>query len=139
MSAKVVHHSVLLFVIINWVEKNIRLQLNAIYVAGVESTAVDVLYRLPVDSVEYLKIPQKSGVWLEGWLPLAQSVTEELGTTLVEKASLLEEEEIHKSCVAMVETLTYPKVFTWGCMVSAAKDPSYSAVERNVLDGAVFF
>ena len=82
--------------------------------AGVKNSNVDMLHRSPVGSAEYFEVLQVSGIWIEGWLPLAQSMAKELGPFLVEEASLLEEEVIDKSCAAMVGALACPKVITWG-------------------------
>ena len=62
ISAKAIHGLLLMFVILKLVGTNVRFLLNEIYVAGVKSSADDVLYGLPVDRMEYSKIPQKSGV-----------------------------------------------------------------------------
>ena len=95
-------------------EKDIRLLLNAIYVAGVESSAGDAWYRLPVNGVEYFKIPQKFGVWLKGGLLSTQSVTKEPDLSLMKEARKLEEDIIYKLYTTMVETLAHPEVSTWG-------------------------
>ena len=94
-----------MFVVLNSVEENRRLQLNTIYVAGAENSAVDALYKLPVGRAEHFEVLQMSGVQSKGWLHLAQSMAEELGPSLMEETSLLEKEVIDKPCVAMVGSM----------------------------------
>ena len=47
---------------------------------------------------------QVFGVLSKVWLQLAPSMAEESGSSVVEEASLLEEEVIDKSCATMVVT-----------------------------------
>ena len=60
---------------------------------------------------------------MKDWLPWAQERSEELDTVSVEETSSLEE-EVYNIC---------------GYIASDVKDPSYSAVVRNVVNGVVFF
>ena len=113
----------LLFVILSLMEKNERLQLHKIYVAGAEDPAIDALYKPPLE-----------------WLPMAQSMVEELGLSIVEETRILEEEVMEMTLAAMMETLVHLEAYSWGRMfVVAAEDPSYLAVERIVLEGMVIF